>query len=62
MVQIELNKLEEVNEVDKDKPSSWAKEAWNWAIKEGICDGQRPKDPATREEIVTMLYRAKKVK
>ena len=47
---------------DKNKPSDWAKEAWEWAKKEGITDGTRPKEPATREEIVTMIYRAKKVK
>lgn len=48
---------------DKNTPSDWAKEAWEWAKKEGITDGTRPKEPATREEIVTMLYRfSKKVK
>jgi len=68
MVQVELNKLKEEkrmdeNRIDKDKPSSWAKEAWEWAKKEGITDGTNPKDPITREQVVTMLYRfAKKVK
>lgn len=62
MVQVELNRLKEEDEVDRDKPSSWAKEAWEWAKKEGITDGTRPKDNATREEIITMIYRAKKVK
>ena len=42
---------------DKDKPSIWAKEAWEWAKKEGITDGTRPKDTPTREELVTMLHR-----
>jgi len=41
---------------DKNQPSAWAKEAWEWAKKEGITDGTRPKDAATREEIITMLY------
>ena len=41
---------------DKNQPSSWAKEAWEWAKKEGITDGTRPKDTATREEVITMLY------
>lgn len=62
MVEAELNKLKGVGKVDKNKPSDWAKEAWEWAKKEGITDGTRPKEPATREEIVTMIYRAKKVK
>lgn len=50
------------DEVKADKPSSWAIEAWDWAIKEGITDGKRPKDTTTREEIITMLYRYKGVK
>ena len=48
---------EEENITDKDKPSNWAKEAWEWAIEKGITDGTRPKESATREEIITMLYR-----
>ena len=46
----------------KNQPSPWAKEAWNWAIKNGITDGKRPRDIATREEVITMIYRAKGVK
>lgn len=42
--------------------SPWAKEAWNWAITNKISDGKRPKEVATREEIITMIYRAKGVK
>jgi len=57
MIQTELNKLKEGDKVDKDKPSSWAKDAWEWAIKNNITDGKRPKDNITREEMVTMLYR-----
>lgn len=49
--------LAKLNEMDKDKPSSWAQEAWEWAKKEGITDGTRPKDTPTREEVITMLYR-----
>ena len=57
MVQTELNKLNEVVKVDKNKPSSWAKEAWEWAKKEGYLDGTRPKDPITREEMVIVIKR-----
>jgi len=46
---------------DKNTPSTWAKEAWNWAIKNKITDGTRPKDNATREEIITILYRFKEM-
>ena len=41
----------------KDKPSSWAKEAWEWAKKEGITDGTNPQGNVTREQVVTMLHR-----
>jgi len=41
--------------------SPWAREAWVWAVENGITDGTRPKGAATREEIVTMLYRFKEV-
>ena len=58
MVKSELDKLKGVDKVtDKNTPSSWAKEAWEWAKKEGITDGTRPKDTMTREEMVTMLHR-----
>lgn len=61
MVQNELNKLKGAEKVaDKNTPSKWAEEAWEWAKKKGITDGSRPKDNITREEIVTMLYRIMK--
>lgn len=50
-------KWEESNMEETQEVSTWAKEAWEWAKKKGITDGTRPKDTATREEIVTMLYR-----
>jgi len=58
MIQNELNKLKGAEKVtDKNKPSSWAKEAWEWAKKEGYLDGTRPKDPITREEMVIVIKR-----
>ena len=42
----------------EDEVSPWAKEAHKWAVERGITDGTRPKDPVTREEVWTMLYRA----
>ena len=65
MVQTELNNLKGGSNMSNDKnmPSNWAKEAWEWATKNSITDGTRPKDNVTREELVTMLYRYhKKVK
>jgi N-acetylmuramoyl-L-alanine amidase len=55
-------KNESINMENIQEVSNWAKEAWDWAIKNGITDGTRPKETATREEIVTMLYRIMKVK
>lgn len=58
MVKSELDKLKggAIVAEEKNVPSSWAKETWEWAKKEGITDGTRPKDAATREEVITMLY------
>jgi N-acetylmuramoyl-L-alanine amidase CwlA len=58
MVKSELDKLKGADKVtDKNTPSSWAKEAWEWAIKEGITDGTNPQGAITREQVVTMLHR-----
>jgi len=46
---------------NRNDPSSWAKEAWEWAKENNITDGSRPKDNTTREEVITMLYRFKEV-
>lgn len=54
--------IEESNVSKTQEASLWAKEAWEWGEEKGITDGCRPKDTATREEILTMLYRMKKVK
>lgn len=40
---------------DKNRPSSWALAAWEWAKREGYLDGNRPKDPLTREEFAVVL-------
>lgn len=58
-VRKELNKKEVVN-VSKpinNTPSTWAKEDWDWAKKEGYLDGTRPKDPITREEMALVIKR-----
>ena len=56
MVQKELSGGGNVTQ-DKNQPSSWAKEAWEWAKKEGLLDGTRPKDNLTREEFAVVLKR-----
>lgn len=40
-----------------DDVSPWAREARDWAVSRGITDGTRPREPVTREEVWTMLYR-----
>lgn len=58
IVQSELNALKGADKMtDKNTPSSWAKEAWEWAKKEGITDGTNPQGNVTREQVVTMLHR-----
>ena len=64
MIKAELNSLNKPkggnNMANKNTPSTWAKEAWEWAKKEGIMDGNRPKDNMTREEFATVIHRLHK--
>jgi N-acetylmuramoyl-L-alanine amidase len=61
MIKAELNSLNKPkggnNMANNNTPSTWAKEAWDWAKKEGIMDGNRPKDNMTREEFATVIHR-----
>ncbi len=52
----------EVKQKNKNEPSNWAKEAWEWGIENGITDGTNPQGMATREEVITMIKRAREVK
>lgn len=45
------------HEYHDTKPHDWAAPAMLWAETAGITDGARPQDTATREEVITMLYR-----
>lgn len=51
---------EEMAQATNNGVSDWAKEAMAEAIKRGITDGSRPQDPATREEVISMIIRALK--
>lgn len=44
----------------KKKNEEWYADAQRWAIENGIADGTRPNDPATRAEVWTMLQRLAK--
>ncbi len=61
-VQKELDKLKSCSKASNDKPSSWAKEAWEWAVKEGLLDGTNPTAPMTREMFAMVEYRKRGVK
>lgn len=54
--------LKHIEKKLKELPSSWAKEAWGWCTKQGYLDGKRPKEPITREEFATVLYKLKEGK
>ena len=41
----------------EDKVSDWAKYGWDYATKEGLIDGTRPKDTVTREELAVIIQR-----
>ncbi|MCL2187993.1 MAG: N-acetylmuramoyl-L-alanine amidase [Defluviitaleaceae bacterium] len=37
-------------------PSGWAQEAWEWAFSNGVTDGTNPQNPATREQMMQLLW------
>ena len=41
----------------ESQPSSWAREAWEWAINLGITDGTNPLGVPTREQMIALLHR-----
>lgn len=42
----------------KSNTSGWADNAWKWGIEKGLTDGSSPQGACTREQVITMLYRA----
>ena len=61
-----FDKITNPVEAVSDEPADWAKEAFDWAIPNGIIKGDergmRYNDPVTRQEFITMLYRYNKLK
>lgn len=41
---------------------SWGRQAWKWGMDEGLTDGSQPQSYASREEVMTFLYRLNKKK
>lgn len=53
--------LDEKKEKDeKDKLFDYFEDAWTWGIENGITDGTQPNRPATRQEVIAMIYRTVK--
>ena len=44
--------------IEPDAPSDWAREAWEWAVANGMTDGTAPRGTAAREMVAVMIYRA----
>ncbi|AKL94477.1 hypothetical protein CACET_c09700 [Clostridium aceticum] len=50
--------IEYIEKVEENQESpEWARLARTWIMDNGISDGSRPKDPATREEVWRMLQK-----
>ena len=58
MTKEEVKKIVQ-EELDRSKlpVSKWAKEDWENAKEKSITDGSRPKDFATREEVISLITR-----
>ena len=54
--------LKEYLDGNETEVSSWAMPSWTEMTQKKITDGQRPKGYATREEIITLIDRALKLK
>lgn len=50
-------RVEELEKKPELTVADWAKDAHAWVIEQGISDGERPRDPVTRQELWTMLER-----
>ena len=48
-----------MNEQHSTAPEPWYTNTMNWAKENGICDGTRPTEPATRAEVAQMLLNFK---
>lgn len=55
-----IGRDEDMNSTNENDPSAWACEAWEWAKKEKLMDGTRPKSSLTREELAVILMRLSK--
>lgn len=54
---VEMISLKKRGQESIEQLSNWAKEAWEWAVKNNLTDGTNPKGELTREQLITILYR-----
>lgn len=62
MTQAEFNKMMDTYLAQKrmeKTPSTWAKDTWELAKKQGITDGSGPHGLCTREEVVALIERSR---
>ena len=62
MTQAEFNKMMDTYLAQKrvdSTPSTWAKDTWELAKKQGITDGSGPHGLCTREEVVALIERSR---
>lgn len=62
MTQAEFNKMMDTYLAQKraeKNPSTWAKDTWELAKKQGITDGSSPHGLCTREEVVALIERSR---
>lgn len=57
LAKAEADAIADYFEIKKEK--EWYADAQKWVVKNGIADGTRPDEPATRAEVWTMLKRLK---
>lgn len=50
-------RIEALERKPEQRVADWAKEAQAWVVEKGISDGERPRDPVTRQEVWAMLLR-----
>ncbi len=50
--------LARLNGVDTEGGSIWYEKGLNWAVEQGISDGSSPDQEISREQLITMLWRA----
>jgi murein DD-endopeptidase MepM/ murein hydrolase activator NlpD len=51
-----LKGRKEVTTTPPEDVAEWAKDSWEWARKNNLCDTTKPKDEVTAEWVITMIH------